>query len=202
MTPSPNSLGDLTVNVVADMEDFKAQMAEAARLGNKLGASLATAFEGIAFKGKSLTSVMASLAQSISHMVLASAFKPLGQGIVGGVSDLFSGGDPFGAGFGDALSGFGGDGGLPVPFAKGGVISSPTTFPLGAGSGLAGESGAEAIMPLSRGPDGRLGIASGGNSAPAVTFNIQTPDLESFRRSESQVAALVSRALAHGDRNL
>ena len=200
MTPPANSLGSLTVAVDADLTLFKEQMADAAKLGTKLGASLATAFEGIAFKGKSLTSVLASLTQSISHMVLASAFKPLGQGLVGGFSNLFAG-DPFGGGLGDQLAGFGG-GALPVPFAKGGVISQPTTFPLGSGTGLAGERGPEAIMPLARGPDGRLGVAGAGSAGPAITFHVSTPDLESFRRSETQIAALLSRALAQGDRNL
>ena len=41
-------------------------------------------------------------------------------------------------------------------FANGGVIGGPTLFPLG----LAGEDGPEAILPLQRGPDGRLGVAA------------------------------------------
>ncbi len=46
------------------------------------------------------------------------------------------------------------------PFAAGGVIGTPTYFPLSSGGlGLAGEAGPEAIVPLSRGADGRLGIA-------------------------------------------
>jgi hypothetical protein len=53
-------------------------------------------------------------------------------------------------------------GGQVIPFADGGVISGPTLFPLG----LAGEAGPEAILPLQRGSDGRLGVsAANGNSA-------------------------------------
>ena len=48
------------------------------------------------------------------------------------------------------------------PFAAGGVIGTPTYFPLTSGGlGLAGEAGPEAIMPLARGADGRLGVARG-----------------------------------------
>jgi phage-related minor tail protein len=49
-----------------------------------------------------------------------------------------------------------------VPFARGGVVSRPTVFPMARGAGLMGEAGPEAILPLSRGRDGRLGVAGGG----------------------------------------
>ena len=67
-----------------------------------------------------------------------------------------------------------------------------------------GERGAEAILPLSRGPDGRLGVrAGGGASRPlSVTVQVSTPDATSFRRSEAQVAAAVARAVARGSRAL
>jgi hypothetical protein len=35
-----------------------------------------------------------------------------------------------------------------------------------------------------------------------VTFNVTTPDAESFRRSEGQIAAMLSRAVGRGSRNL
>lgn len=43
-------------------------------------------------------------------------------------------------------------------FAKGGVVSSPTMFPMANGAGLMGEAGPEAIMPLSRDSSGALGV--------------------------------------------
>jgi len=45
-----------------------------------------------------------------------------------------------------------------VPFAKGGIVGEPTIFPLANGTGLMGEAGPEAIMPLKRSPSGRLGV--------------------------------------------
>jgi len=90
------------------------------------------------------------------------------------------------------------------PFAAGGVIASPVAFPLGGGrTGIAGERGPEAIMPLSRGPDGRLGVKAGNSGdARPIVFNVTTPDADSFRRSESQVAAMLARAVQFGQRNL
>lgn len=62
-----------------------------------------------------------------------------------------------------------------VPFASGDVFSSPTYFPMSGGkTGLLGEAGEEAIMPLSRGSDGKLGVkASGTNAARSSAANVQ-----------------------------
>ncbi len=66
------------------------------------------------------------------------------------------------------------EGGSPVAFADGGVIRSASRFTLpGGGQGVAGENGAEAILPLTRTPGGQLGVrtdgAAGGNTIINVT---------------------------------
>lgn len=48
--------------------------------------------------------------------------------------------------------------GKVVPYAKGGVVNQPTIFPMTNGTGVMGEAGPEAVMPLKRGPSGRLGV--------------------------------------------
>ncbi len=66
------------------------------------------------------------------------------------------------------------NGNIIHPYALGGIISDilmrPTLFPMANGAGLAGEAGPEAIMPLKRGSDGRLGV-SGDGGGDAVTMN-------------------------------
>lgn len=59
-----------------------------------------------------------------------------------------------------------------VPFAKGGVVNSPTLFPFKDGIGLMGEAGSEAIMPLRRGPSGRLGVEASGGMGGNVVVNV------------------------------
>lgn len=84
-------------------------------------------------------------------------------------------------------------GGDMVPFAYGGVVRRATTFPMADGRiGLMGEAGPEAIMPLKRGRDGRLGVSAAGpsttNNITNVTMNVRATDADSFRRSRRQIA--------------
>ena len=186
-----------TLALHLDTSEAQRGLADLNRLGRQFSTTLVTAFDGIAVKGKGLNDVLRSLALSLSHLVLKAALRPLTNSLGSALAGLFGGGLGFAKG--GVLQR-----GLPVPFASGGVIASPALFPLANGrTGLAGERGSEAILPLARGPDGRLGVAAqGGGGGVTVTFNVSTPDADSFRRSESQVAAMVARAVALGQRNL
>ena len=58
-------------------------------------------------------------------------------------------------------------GGRLKPYAKGGVVGGPTVFPMAGGDvGLMGEAGPEAVMPLKRGPGGRLGVEVANQNNP------------------------------------
>lgn len=190
-----------TVKIDADLSQLDQGLTNAAGLGRQFSRSLITAFDGVAVRGKSLGDVVQSLALNLSSMTLKAAFQPMTQAAGGAFANLFAGGlaPTYGFANGGVFKHA-----MPVPFAQGGVISSPIAFPLANGSaGIAGERGAEAILPLSRGPDGRLGVKAGGmGAAPTITFNITTPDADSFRRTESQIAAMLARAVGQGSRNL
>ena len=60
-----------------------------------------------------------------------------------------------------------------TPFASGGVVNGPTLFPMSNGTGLMGEAGPEAIMPLKRGKDGKLGV-EGGSTTIVQNINVST----------------------------
>jgi len=63
------------------------------------------------------------------------------------------------------------NGGSVVPFANGGVFDSPTAFPMRGGkTGVLGEAGPEAILPLTRGPNGALGVIAEGAGGKSVTI--------------------------------
>ncbi len=172
---------------------------EVGALSNGIGGGLRRAFDGLVFDGVKLSDALRGVAKSMIDTVYGIAMKPVQNAVGGfvanGVNSLLGGLLPFEKG--GSFSG-----GKVMPFAKGGVVSQPTSFAMRGGSGLMGEAGPEAIMPLARGADGRLGIQAGGGGRPVtVVMNIQTPDVQGFQRSQSQIAAQAARALARGQRN-
>lgn len=62
------------------------------------------------------------------------------------------------------------DRGNVIPFARGGVVTKPTIFPMASGAGLMGEAGPEAVLPLKRTSGGNLGVAA---SAGQPIINIE-----------------------------
>tara|TARA_R100000353_G_scaffold11708_3_gene12307 strand:+ start:1005 stop:2750 length:1746 start_codon:yes stop_codon:yes gene_type:complete len=59
-------------------------------------------------------------------------------------------------------------------YAYGGVVNRPTIFPMANGMGLMGEAGAEAILPLRRGSNGKLGVQSTGGGSTNIVVNVTT----------------------------
>jgi len=191
-----DTVASLSVRIDADTDDARQKLKELERLGDAFGRRITGAFEDAVLAGDSLGDTLRALALDLSRLTLRSALQPIGSALGGGFASLLGGLTPF------AKGGVVGTP-MPKPFAQGGVIASPVTFPLGGlRTGLAGESGPEAILPLTRGSDGRLGVRSEGGRSVTITMNITTPDAESFRRSETQVGAMLSRAVSRGQRNL
>ena len=127
--------------------------------------------------GRSLEDVLRQLVLRLSGMALRMAFKPIAQGLMSGlqsaISGAFSGGGPSVQGAMGAIK----------PFATGGVIGTPTYFPLSNGGvGLAGEAGPEAILPLSRG-------ATAASASPRAAALRPTSPSTSQRRTPTASAA-------------
>ena len=147
----------------------------------RFGQSLVSAFGRGVVAGKSFDDILRSIGQRFIDLALNAALQPL-QSLAGSL-----------------LSQVGQSVGRALPFADGGVVASPTYFSAGGTLGLMGEAGAEAIMPLARGPDGKLGVRGGG-SGVTVNVSITARDIESFRGSEAQISAALARAVARGRR--
>lgn len=181
-------------------QTFSATGQGAAKLEATLSRGVARAIDGVVLDGMKLSDALSTVAQSMIDAAWKAAVKPVANHVGGmltnAVGGLFGQFSPFanGAGFTQ---------GRVMPFANGGVVNGPTTFPMRGGTGLMGEAGPEAIMPLTRGADGKLGVRAEGNSQASVTvvMNISTPDATSFQRSQSQIAARMSQVLGRGARN-
>lgn len=167
---------------------------EARGLSRNLSSGLKSAIGDLVIDGDKLSDVLGNLARSMANAAFNRAITPVTNAIGGGIGNLISGLLQFekGGSFSN---------GRVSAFAQGGVVNGPTTFPMRGGVGLMGEAGPEAIMPLARGADGKLGVRGGGSNVVNVTMNISTPDVAGFQRSRSQIAAGISRAVAHGQRN-
>ena len=168
-----------------DLDDVELELERIHDLANGVARSISAGFRGALTEGRSLKSMLGDIARSFADIALRAAIKPLGDMVGGLVGNLFAGTNP-------AL-------GTVTPFAKGGVIATPSYFPLAGGVGLMGEAGPEAVMPLARGPDGRLGVAGGGG-AVSVTFNVTASDARSFAASEAEISAMLLRAVRRGTR--
>jgi phage-related minor tail protein len=179
-------------------ETFAATGHDAKVLERGMSRGLRRAFDGVIFGGQSLSDALESMARSMIQTTYSAAIKPvtdhfgglLAQGVTGLVQDILPFAD--GAAFSQ---------GRVRPFANGGVVSGPVHFPMRGGMGLMGEAGPEAIVPLARGMDGKLGVRSAGGGGVNVVMNISTPDADSFRRSQGQIAARMGRVLQQGRRN-
>ncbi|WP_340608335.1 phage tail tape measure protein [Xenorhabdus bharatensis] len=144
---------------------------------------------------ESMRELSASLAQSIIQDLVRIAMQAL---ITKAVSGFFGGGGMANMGT-NALASAGGNMGSigsgttitpdiwksPIPNAKGGVyqstnlsqysgqiVSSPTLFAFAKGGGVMGEAGPEAILPLKRGSDGRLGVEASGGTSNQTTNHV------------------------------
>lgn len=177
---------------------LEATSRDIAVLERGLSKGLRSAFDGVVFDGMNLSDALTTLTQSLANTAYSAAITPvtnqvgglLAQGVDGLVGNIlpFADGAPFSQG-------------RVMPFATGGVVSGATPFGMRGGMGVMGEAGPEAIMPLARGPDGKLGVRGAGGGGNTVVMNITTPDTQGFQRSQGQIAAQMSRALGRGQRN-
>lgn len=186
----------------AELRKMQVTMSDAGRevqaMTTVINRGFRSAIDGMVFDGDRLSDALKNIGKSLLDAAYSAAVKPVTSHVSGlvasGLEQMITGGTAFKDG-GSFTQG------RVQPFARGGVVNGPTYFPMRGGLGLMGEAGPEAIMPLSRGADGSLGVRTQGGGRPVqVTMNVTTPDAGSFARSRTQIAATISRAIERGQR--
>ena len=212
-------------------EAMKGMDRQASKLSRSLGSSLRSAFDKAVFGGERVGEVLRDLASDLAGKTLDAALRPVQSALTDGIGAAVGSltgaiGSALGFARGGVVEGGGAsaavrpyarggvidrgaaaspgplDAGAVRAFARGGIVDRPTLFPMRRGTGLMGEAGPEAILPLRRGPDGRLGVGAPAAAAPVVNVRIETPDVESFNRSRGQVSAGLARAVRRGGQRL
>jgi len=138
-------------------------------IGTSIKDGVVSAIQGAIDGTKTLQQVASDLLSSIANRLLDVAVNLLLFGVMSGTG---TGGGLLGGLFPkNAMGNAYAKNGI-VPFAYGGVVNRPTLFPFAKGIGLMGEAGPEAILPLRRGSDGRLGVSSSGGGSTVVNVSV------------------------------
>jgi len=170
-----NRLNDMSSKWAMVAADIESSMANAFYSIIAEGASWRDAMSGFFKEVGNAFSRMA--AQMIAEAIMVNIMKALmGGGIGGNLAVLSTSGGPSGMGY--ARGGII-ENGMITSFQRGGIVNQPTVFPLADGIGLMGEAGPEAIMPLERGPGGRLGVIAHGGGPQVVNYNINIKAMDS-----------------------
>jgi hypothetical protein len=190
--------------------DQQLEQAEAAAnrtnsAARELGMTFSSAFEDAIVKGKDLQEVLQGVAEDLARIILRQAVvNPLANAASGAVGQagnflgsLFSGTGGAAAPVVASALGNAFFGGRLTAFAAGGVVDRATVVPMA----LMGEAGPEAVVPLKRGRDGKLGIAGqggGGGMVYSPTINIDArgadPSVVPMIRQAVEIAVARSKA--------
>jgi lambda family phage tail tape measure protein len=194
-------IGDAIIRIQGELNELmnigNQVVGAATAIGDAFGNSFKGVITGSMTAKEALASFFSSVAEYFADMVAKMIAKWITLAILNTIVKIF----PGGGGFSANAAGFGGNfdagipalGGIPdysgafakggtfaqngiVPYANGGIVNRPTMFKFARGgamaTGVMGEAGPEAIMPLKRGADGKLGVASAGGSGVTVNVSV------------------------------
>lgn len=188
------------IGQIESLEKTKAKQEEIKELSDSMGDAFASAFGRAITEGESLREVLKGLVDDLTRLAMQKLVMEPISGAVSGfagqaVSAILGGlAGGFGGGSGPAHIGAGGT--TAFGMANGGWINEPV-MGVGVNSGMSyafGEGGeSELVTPKSK---------LGGGAQNTIIMNISTPDVSSFRASQSQLMARANQGLQYGQRNL
>ena len=180
----------------AEQEALKKADEQTQSIADTLQSSMSDAFMSMVDGTKSFKDAMRDMARAVIKQLfevlvvqrLVGSFDAkakTGSGLVGLIMGAFADGGAF-------------SGGSQIQaYADGGVVGGPSFFPMSGGkTGLMGEAGPEAIMPLKRGANGKLGVQAEGGGGDVInisqSFNFQANGDDSVKRLIAQAAPQIA----------
>lgn len=163
-----------------NLKEVEKEVAKLEKTTSSVENAMTSSFTSIAFNAGTAEEAIVSLGRSIAQIILQQSIaQPIAAGLLsfastnfGAASHMEGGANFIGPIQGSAMGNVFNNGSI-TPFANGGIVNRSTLFPMKNGAGLMGEAGPEAVLPLTRGADGKLGVSSvGGGGAGDIEINI------------------------------
>ncbi|TCQ28908.1 phage tail tape measure protein [Rhizobium sp. PP-CC-3G-465] len=186
MADEADSGGDFPA-MIAEGKALDAVLADLERSAGRFGSAMTSALSSAVRGGKGLDDILKSTGLRLVDIALSAGLKPLQDAVSTGIGAVFDG-LAQGSGGGGAAP-FTGSGSLATPRFLSGLLAGGAAG--GAGSSVAGNAAA---------PVPGAGVTAGG--VPNVVFNVTASDADSFRRSEGQIAAMLTRTVGRGRRGV
>jgi hypothetical protein len=186
ITQQANAVFDLEEKVKSLKDAFDAIESAAVSFGQAMGKALGDSLFGIGnFK---------DAAKAAFKDLVSTVLEELGKLAASKMLQMILGGGLGGGGFSLGSLGLGN---LSFGLANGGVLEAPTFAMTASGRmGQVAENGPEAVLPLSRGPDGKLGVQNAGGGG-GVTINITNNapvEVATSQRDDGGIDIVISAA--------
>ena len=191
----PKTAAGLEEQINKNLELVKVEQ-ERIDLANTIGSAMEDSLMSMVDGTKSVKDAFRDMARDIVRhlykvLVVQRAINAIGGMIGGPVGNALST-------YGQADGGAWKSGSQIQAYANGGVVGSPTYFGMRGGkTGLMGEAGPEAIMPLKRGANGKLGVQMEGGGGQNVvinqSFNFQANGDDSVKKIIAQAAPQIAQ---------
>lgn len=182
--------------MIAEGKALDAVLSDLERSAGRFGSALTGALSSAVRGGRGLDDILKSTGLRLVDIALSAGLKPLQDVVSTGIGTVFDGlaqGLPKGVG--------GASGGRAVaPFSDAGSLGTPRFLQGLSGGGAAGGG----VSPVAGQARGGAGASAGGlgGGVPNVVFNVTASDADSFRRSEGQIAAMLTRTVGRGRRGV
>ena len=153
---------------------------------------IASAMSGYASAATAAGQLAASLTQAaIAQAAYSAALVPIAGAVLAPVAATATGAA---IGTANILASAGMLASRVTAFADGGIVDKPTYFPMkGNRMGLMGEAGTEAIMPLRRTPDGRLGVEAQVQQPNITIYNQSGANVETVQRPDGDTEIFIRK---------